>query len=223
MSGTTTKTDIKEETKAALQKKVDVAVQVYVKAERKLSWELADLVQEMTQQHFYTRQEAQTMLRKAFCKAHNLSLDTQAKSASPEYNSFSVTVVRLGLVGSLSVQAYQEVRNSGRSLTAVWAKMMGDGGKLERKIENMKNTNIGSKEELGEDMEETKMAKREEPTSWIASEVSGGYNGGKAWIKEGREIARTEPNVLIQFLQSLMNKNLLDDALRKTLIGILED
>jgi len=236
---TAAKTDIKEATKAEVQKKVYLVVKTFVEHHEEGLWAMGDEMQRLTQVLGYKRKEAESIFKEQFCKVYKIKWDGRSKNNHHE--SFTTIVVRVGLVGSLPAALYQEYRNSGKSLTSVWAKLTGDAGKLDRKITAMEIETDNSKKEVEAEKEEEVVdlfsgkfvstsppkkngAKNEEETrGWVNPNHANGYDSNRNWIREGRLIAKSEPSVLVQFIETLLNKNLLDGALKKTLITLLSD
>jgi hypothetical protein len=233
----TTKTDIKEATKTELQKRVNASVSEYARVCDDALWKMADQMQLITQLHGYSRKDAEQMFREGFCKHYKISWDGRSKDE--HYESFRVSVARIGLVGNMPVKLYNELRNSGKSFTTVWAELTGDGGKLNKKLADMEKKKedlskatllkeaeegIGNAEEIAETTVEKPMkhknnGNREKQEAWIVPEARGGYDIDEEWISQGRKIIKNDPKKFVRLIEQCVKFNLLS----RRLLNMIEE
>lgn len=178
-------------------------------------------------------------IREAYCRENKIDSRNTAKDA--DYHNFTEWVSKVSYLAFFyrnNIDAYNKWRKSKKGIYHVWT-VTKELDKEKKKKRTKRASALNFEEEAKEGVvnadvyaesenmkiedEEPKTNGVEEPTSWTAPEVRGKSDSSKTWIKEGRMLARNEPSVIVRLLQSLMNKSLLDSALRKTLIGILED
>jgi hypothetical protein len=223
-------TDIKVQTKKQVQTKLVNLVKDYVESSEKKLWLVADEIHYIINVLKYSSKDAREMLREAFCTAYKIKWADRNENKS--YNSFAAVLARVSKVAEMPPKWYEERKASGKTVTAVWAVLTGDGGKLDKKLKAIENgqeditkaslekegeEGVANSKELaatikGKKPVDTGTALRErDKQGWSAPENKLGYDTDNQWMNTCREILRNEPQVFVKMIEKCVNAHLLPD------------